>query len=398
MGSYIEVSSTMLYTAFIIYLIATFFFGATIRQKNKQTGREFSGKIGITLTIIGFLAQIVYFITRWLASGHAPVSNMFEFVTFFGMCLVFAFIVIYFIYRVNVLGLFALPIALILIAFASMFPTEISPLIPSLQSHWLYIHVTTVALAQAILAVSFVAALIYLIRQIDQTVRSKRTTWLEIILFGLFVFIGFSVISTAFNLSGYSAEFEYSSQAQGQTVTTDYHLPPIAGPNEGELLTGDRMEPVFDAPGWMQGVEAARKLNTIIWSVLTGLVLYGIVRLILRKRIGAAIQPFLKKVKPDLLDEISYRAVAIGFPVFTLGGIIFAAIWAQIAWDRFWGWDPKEVWALVTWFFYAAFLHLRLSRGWHGEKSAWLATVGFVVILFNLLAVNLVLAGLHSYA
>ena len=106
----------------------------------------------------------------------------------------------------------------------------------------------------------------------------------------------------------------------------------------------------------------------------------------------------MKNVKPDLLDEVTYRAVAIGFPVFTLGGLIFASIWAQIAWDRFWGWDPKEVWALVTWFFYAAFLHLRLSRGWHGEKSAWLAVGGFGIIMFNLIVVNLVIAGLHSYA
>ncbi|WP_303700136.1 c-type cytochrome biogenesis protein CcsB [Lentibacillus sp. CBA3610] len=396
MGSLIEISSTMLYTAFVLYLIATFFFGATIRQKNKRTKKGISGKIGITLTIVGFLAQIVYFITRWMASGHAPVSNMFEFVTFFGMSLVLAFIVLYFIYKLDILGLFALPVAMILIAYASVFPSEIAPLVPSLQSHWLYIHVTTVGLGQAILAVSFVAALIYLIRQIDQTVRSKRTILLEIILFGLFIFVGFSVISTAFNISGYSAEFEYSFN--GETVTTDYHLPPIAGPNEGSLLTGDRMEPLFDAPSWMQGVDAARKFNTLIWSVLTGLGLYGLTRLILRKRVGAAIQPFLKKAKPDMLDEISYRAVAIGFPVFTLGGLIFAAIWAQIAWDRFWGWDPKEVWALVTWFFYAAFLHLRLSRGWHGEKSAWLAVIGFAIILFNLIAVNLLLAGLHSYA
>src|SRR5699024_2579754 len=380
----------------ILYLIATFFFGATIKESKKKDNKSVSGKIGITITIIGFLAQIVYFITRWIASGHAPVSNLFEFVTFFGMGLVFAFIIIYFIYKLNILGLFALPIAMIVIAYASMFPTEIAPLVPSLQSHWLYIHVTTVSLGEAILSISFVAGLIYLIRQIDQTVRSKRTTWLEIVLLSLFIFIGFSVISTAFNLSGYSAEFEYSFN--GQTTTTDYHLPPIAGPNEGELLTGDRMEPLFDAPGWMRGVDAARKFNTLIWSVLTGIVLYGLTRLILRKRVGAAIQPFLKKAKPDMLDEISSRSVAIGFPVFTLGGLIFASIWAQVAWDRFWGWDPKEVWALVTWFFYAAFLHLRLSRGWHGERSAWLAVGGFAIIMFNLIAVNLILAGLHSYA
>ncbi|UJL48121.1 c-type cytochrome biogenesis protein CcsB [Virgibacillus sp. NKC19-16] len=398
MSSLVSISSTLLYTAFVLYLIATFFFSVTIRDKRttKKSKKNTASKIGITLTIIGLISQLGYFITRWIASGHAPVSNLFEFMTFFGMCMVLAFIILYFIYKLNVLGLFALPIAMIMIAYASMFPTEIAPLVPSLQSHWLYIHVTTVALAQGILAISFVAGLIYLIRQIDQSARSKRTTWLEIVLYTLFLFVGFIVITTAFNLADYNATFEYTEQ--NSTVTTDYQLPAIAGPNEGTLITEDAMQPWFEAPGWMQGADAGRKFNTVIWSVITGSIIYGLVRLIVRKRIGAALQPILKSTKPDLLDEINYRAVAIGFPLFTLGGLIFASIWAQIAWDRFWGWDPKEVWALITWFFYAAYLHLRLSRGWHGERSAWLAVIGFAIIMFNLIVVNLVLAGLHSYA
>ncbi|WP_163969893.1 c-type cytochrome biogenesis protein CcsB [Oceanobacillus halotolerans] len=393
----LTISSIALYTAFVLYLVATGFFGATIKDKqsDKRKG-NISGKIGITLTIIGFIAQLVYFITRWIVSGHAPVSNLFEFMTFLGMCMVLAFIIIYFIYKLSALGLFALPIALIIIAYASMFPTEISPLVPSLQSHWLYIHVTTVSLGQGILAISFVAGLIYLIRQIDQSVKSKKTTWLETVLYTIFLFIGFIVITSTFNLMDYNATFEYTEQ--NATTTTEYHLPAIAGPNDGTLLTEDTMQPLFETPEWMQGADAGRKFNTVIWSVITGSILYGLVRLILRKRVGAAIQPMLKNIKPDVLDEINYRSVTIGFPVFTLGGLIFAAIWAQIAWDRFWGWDPKEVWALVTWFFYAAYLHLRLSRGWHGEKSAWLAVAGFGIIMFNLIVVNLVLAGLHSYA
>src|SRR5699024_7911429 len=140
---------------------------------------------GITLTIIGFLAQLVYFVTRWIASAHAPVSNMFEFVTFLGMSIVFAFIILYFIYRLGALGLFALPIAMIIIAYAGMFPSDIAPLVPSLQSHWLYIHVTTVSISQGILGISFVAGLLYLIKQVDQTKRSTRTTWLEIVIFSL---------------------------------------------------------------------------------------------------------------------------------------------------------------------------------------------------------------------
>src|SRR5699024_1846684 len=151
-------SSAALYTAFIVYLIATVFFGATIRDKRTAdiSKKNIAGTIGITLTIIGFLAQLTYFVTRWIAGGHAPVTNMFEFVTFFGMSLVLAFIIIYFIYRLSILGLFALPIALLIIAYASMFPTEITPLVPSLQSNWLFIHVITVSLAQGVLAVSFV--------------------------------------------------------------------------------------------------------------------------------------------------------------------------------------------------------------------------------------------------
>src|SRR5699024_4521185 len=121
-------SSAALYTAFILYLIATIFFGATIRDKRTadMSKKSVAGKIAITLTIVGFLSQLTYFITRWIAAGHAPVSNMFEFVTFLGMSLVLAFIIIYFIYGLGVLGLFALPIAMLIIAYASMFPTEIS--------------------------------------------------------------------------------------------------------------------------------------------------------------------------------------------------------------------------------------------------------------------------------
>ncbi|MBP2077821.1 c-type cytochrome biogenesis protein CcsB [Oceanobacillus polygoni] len=393
----LNLSSTMLYTAFILYLVATLFFGATIRQdKSERRKKTKSGTIGITITIIGFIAQLIYLITRWIASGHAPVSNMFEFMTFLGMSMVLAFIILYFYYKLSFLGLFALPIAMIIIAYASMFPTEISPLVPSLQSHWLYIHVTTVALGQGILFISFAAGIMYLIRQIDQTSLNKGSVWLEIVMYVMILFIGFIVITTTFNIMDYHAEFEYSEG--GTVITTDYHLPAIAGPHEGTLLTEGVMKPWFDTPTWMQGADAGRKFNTVIWSFITGTILYGLVRLIIRKRVGAKLQPLLKNVKPDLLDEIMYRSVAIGFPVFTLGGLIFAAIWAQIAWGRFWGWDPKEVWALVTWFFYAAFLHLRLSRGWHGEKSAWLAVGGFAIIMFNLIVVNLVLAGLHSYA
>ncbi|WP_319004430.1 c-type cytochrome biogenesis protein CcsB [Halobacillus litoralis] len=395
MGDLTNISGNLLYVSFFTYLLATFFFGGTIRDKKKGKSKV-AGNIGITITIVGFLTQLGYFFTRWVASGHAPVSNLFEYTTFFGMMLVFAFIILYFIYRVDLLGLFALPIALLLIAFASMFPTEISPLVPSLQSHWLYIHVTTASLGQGILSISFVAGLIFLIRQIDQTKRSKHTFWLEFVLYIIAVTIAFIVLSSVFSAMNYETVFE--APVEGQPAEITYEMPAIAGPSEGRVLTEGATGPLFEAPQWMRGEDAAKKLNTFLWAVLGGLVLYWSARLIFKKRIAAIIQPLLKKVNPELVDEVSYRAVAIGFPVFTLGALIFAMIWAQQAWDRFWGWDPKEVWALITFFFYAAYLHLRLSRGWQGMKSAWLAVGGFGIIMFNLIAVNLIISGLHSYA
>ncbi|MET3727961.1 cytochrome c-type biogenesis protein CcsB [Fictibacillus halophilus] len=392
-----EISSTLLYSAFMIYLFSTLFFAMSISDKKGKDAAHTKkwGKIGFISSCIGFVAQLGYFITRWMASGHAPVSNLFEFTTFFGMMMVLAFIILYIIYRTNGLGVFAMPIAVLVIAYASMFPRDISPLIPALQSDWLKIHVTTAALGEGILAISFVSGLIYLIRTVDQTVSSKKTLWLEIILYSLIAVVGFIFVSIGFKGAGYETTFEMMDD-NNQAVKVVYDMPAIAGPSNGEQLDNS-FGPLFSTPSWMNGVDASVKLNTFIWSLLAGGILYGLLRLILRKRIAAALQTKVK-MKPDLLDEISYRAVAIGFPIFTLGALIFAMIWAQQAWSRFWGWDPKEVWALITFLFYAAFLHLRLSRGWHGEKSAWLCVLGFWIITFNLIAVNLVLVGLHSYA
>lgn len=390
-----EWSANFLYTSFFLYLVATFLFGGSIKgKKGKEEKQQNKWAIlGITMTIIGFVAQIGYFITRWLAAGHAPVSNLFEFTTFFGMMLVAAFIFIYFLYKLPALGLFALPIAIIMIAYASMFPREIAPLIPALQSDWLHIHVTTAALGQAVLAISFVASLLYLVKCVDQSHASKRTFWLEVVMYLFVCTLGFVVVTSTFTLTDYKATYTWIDK-KGTTTELAYQMPAVIGPNEWVLVDKTDMKPLIEAPAIIN----AKKLNTVVWSLGIGLILYGLARLICRKRLAAAIQPAVKHVNLDLVDEISYRSVLLGFPIFTLGALIFAMIWAQIAWTRFWGWDPKEVWALVTWLFYAAFLHLRLSRGWQGEKSAWLAVIGFGIIIFNLIAVNLILKGLHAYA
>lgn len=390
-----SLSSNLLLVSFIAYLVATLFFGGAVKgAKSEATYKNNRwGKIGITITIIGFLTHLGYFITRWIASGHAPVSNMFEFVTAFGMMIVGAFILLFYLYRTPSLGLFALPIAVVIIAYASMFPTEVTPLIPALQSYWLFVHVITVVIGEAILAISAVAGLVLLLKNVDLTKKSKERFWLESVIFTLILVVGFILSSSIFAVTGYEAEFTFVDKNE-EVSKMVYNYPPLFGLNEYVAVTPDRMTPLVEMPA----IVNAKTLTTFVWSLMTGIVLYILMRLILRRPVATLFQPFAKKANTQLMDEIGYRAVLIGFPVFTLGALVFAMIWAHEAWSRFWGWDPKEVWALITWLFYAAFLHLRLSRGWEGKKSAWLAVIGFIIIMFNLIAVNLVLAGLHSYA
>jgi cytochrome c-type biogenesis protein CcsB len=97
------------------------------------------------------------------------------------------------------------------------------------------------------------------------------------------------------------------------------------------------------------------------------------------------------------LDRIAYRTTIFAFPVFGFG-VIFGAIWAEEAWGRYWGWDPKETVSFIAWVVYAAYLHARSTAGWRDRKAAWINVVGFVAMVFNLFFVNLVTVGLHSYA
>jgi cytochrome c-type biogenesis protein CcsB len=99
----------------------------------------------------------------------------------------------------------------------------------------------------------------------------------------------------------------------------------------------------------------------------------------------------------DVLDRTAYRVLAFAFPVWTFA-IIAGAIWAEAAWGRYWGWDPKETWAFITWVIYAAYLHARATAGWGGRKAAWIAVAGFAAFCFNFFAVNIFIVGLHSYA
>ncbi len=401
----IKLMENLLIGTFFLYLVSTVMFVVAVLGKRVRKGDEVEhtnrwGRLGIIFTMIGALIHVGFTVTRAVVGGYFPTSNMFEFISFFCLMMVISFIIIYFIYRTVALGALAMPVAVILLAYASVFPRDVQPLIPALQSYWLWIHVSVVALGQGALSIGFVAGLVYLIRKFGKERIGKHSLYLEIVLVFLVLVLGFALSATAFGAMGYQAEIQYTVNDSQQVQS--YRMPPLVGPAGGQVVEMHNFlgmtKPLMEAPTWMEGKDAARKLNSVIWSIITGLLLYAIIRLLFRKRLHELVYPLVRSVDLETVDEIGYRAIAIGFPIFTLGGLIFGMIWAHEAWGRFWGWDPKEVWALITWLFYSAYLHLRLSRGWHGTKSAWMNVGGFVIIMINLIVVNLVFAGLHSYA
>ncbi|NDU72533.1 c-type cytochrome biogenesis protein CcsB [Actinomadura sp. DSM 109109] len=113
---------------------------------------------------------------------------------------------------------------------------------------------------------------------------------------------------------------------------------------------------------------------------------------------GAAAGGVLARVpSAEVLDRLSMRITMFSFPIWT-AAIIMGAIWADQAWGRYWGWDPKEIWSFVTWIIYAAYLHARATAGWKGRRAAILSLVAFAALLFNFFGVNYMFSGLHSYA
>lgn len=269
--------STFFMLAFVLYALAAAFYFAFLYSK-----KEGPAKTGFSIALAGLLVHTLALALRTVESGHAPFTNMYESLSFLAWASILAFIIVEGKYKVRRLGAYLLLIVIALMALASspLMPKEAAPLVPALQSYWLWLHVSVTLFGEAFFAIAFITSIMY--------------------------------------------------------------------------LTADAKEKKGKAP--KSGLTAEK------------------------------------------LDSISYRAIAIGFPLFTLGGLVFGMVWAYKAWGRYWGWDPKEVWSLITWFVFALYLHTRIVMGWKGRRSAAIAIIGFLAALFTYFGVNYLLAGLHSYA
>ena len=268
--------SSLFLITFILYILSAFFYFFFLFSK-----KENLAKTGFGIAFLGLLIHTLALVSRTFESGHAPFTNMYESISFLAWSSILAFIIIEGKYKIRKAGPYFMLIVLALMAIASspLMPKEATPLIPALQSYWLWLHVSVTLLGEAFFTVAFVISVIYLVAD--------------------------------------------SREKKGKATKS--------------------------------GLSAGK------------------------------------------LDSISYRCIAIGFPLFTLGGLVFGMIWAHYAWGRYWGWDPKEVWTLITWFVFALYLHMRIVFGWKGRRPAYIAILGFLSALFTYFGVNYLLAGLHSY-
>ena len=353
-------SSTLFGIATLGYILAMIAYISYLVFKN-----ELIGKIATGITVISFLSQTVAFLLRWfefyttmgVPIWRPPITNLYESLIFFVWCLILGYLIIEFRYKTRAFGAFITPIAGLALAFIEMsgMSKGIQPLVPALQSNWLLAHVTMSFVSYAAFAISFGTGLMYLIEKTEKRSEPAYIFWTVSlgILIILLVAMGLDYLKyhvVATNPETISYLFKATFKSSSAMVS---------------LIS------------WI----AAFTVLALIWS-------YGYVV----TRVDAGFN-----LTPALLEELTYKSIAVGFPIFTLGGLIFGAIWADQAWGVYWSWDPKETWSLITWFIYAFFLHARLIRGWRGNKVAVVAVLGFVTVIFTYLGVNLLLSGLHSY-
>lgn len=344
------------------YITAMMIYIAYVAFKKTQIGIA-----ATVVTVAGFVLQTLAIVLRWKEfadlSGmglirSAPMTNLYESLIFFVWCLILAYLIIEFRYKNRSFGAFITPIAGLALAFIDLYgiSKDIQPLVPALKSNWLLAHVSMSFIAYAAFSVSFSTGIMYLIMTTEK--RDEPA----------YIFWTLTVGAFAVLLIAMGVDFlTFHVRVRPEVFIHDY------------LFRTSFLHPSL-------AVNAA----SYILSLAVLLLLW---------RFGHILKSVLSKfsITPDMLDEITYKSIAVGFPIFTLGGLIFGAIWADQAWGVYWSWDPKETWSLITWFIYAFYLHGRMIRGWRGRKVAIVSVVGFMAVLFTYLGVNLLLSGLHSY-
>lgn len=328
-------------SCFVILFFTTFYYWLKISFLADSQYSE-TGLVGYGTSLFCLTSLLI---SRWIDSGHFPLSNLYESLIFLAWCLLLLYIFIEKAIKTIFLGVLTSPAILCLVAFTDFsLPQKLqqsSPLVPALQSNWLVMHVTVMIASYAALLLGCLVAIAYLI---------------------------FSNFFTKQDQSGFGEKkgFELKSNRLEQ---------------ETNLINNTTLNFSFEKTTTQNSFDSK---NEIFRNQIQP-------NLILDQHLKSNTTKIL-----FFLDNLSYRTIGIGFCFLTLG-ILSGAVWANETWGNYWSWDPKETWALITWLTFACYLHSRLIGGWAGPKPAWIASFGFFVVWVCYLGVNLLGQGLHSY-
>jgi cytochrome c-type biogenesis protein CcsB len=381
------VTLLLLFAGMMLYLYAMAF-TRVARQSGQQAVAGRRAQLAATgLTIAGTVTLVAHMVVRAIASDRLPLGNMFEFSTVMALIvLVGGLIVVQWrMRRPEVMG-FLLLGALLTMGAALLVYTEPGPLMPILDSWWRAIHVSTIVFAAGVFTVGFVFTGLYLIRDAAER--------------GVAALAAKPSGSSTVGAAHVSDVSDATAVLEGPEGAVEGRESPDVGDDDArpsaEQLAAYRQQMRSTINPWKLagGTWVASAALTWVFDDATRFFAANTV-MALAALLAWWFVPYL----PDAasLDALSYRTIAFGFPVWTFA-VISGAIWAEQSWGRYWGWDPKETSAFLTWVAYAGYLHARATRGMRGRKAGWLGVVAFVVLMFTYFAVNLVVVGLHSYA
>ncbi|MBL0151665.1 MAG: c-type cytochrome biogenesis protein CcsB [Ideonella sp.] len=328
----------------ILWMGVLFFIGTVMYWIGLFVGQDdnTAQKLGSRFTWAGVAMALIGTLVRWYEShqigpdiGHIPVSNLYEVFVLF--CWLTAGFYLYYEqhYRTRALGAFVMLVVSAAVGFLLWYTVERGA------------------------------------QEIQPLVPALQSWWMKLHVPANF--IGYGTFALAAMVA-----FAYLIQ-RSATETRWWKLAPL-----GLLGVVLCFEPIV-----FRTAKLSSSLNYwIVYAGISVLIVGGI--LAARRRIAARLPA------PEVLDDLMYKSIAVGFAFFTIATIL-GAFWAAEAWGGYWSWDPKETWALIVWLNYAAWLHMRLMKGLRGSLSAWWALSGLVVTTFAFLGVNMFLSGLHSY-
>ena len=406
-------SSTLFTIATLSYLAAMVLYISYLAFKKNKVGLVASG-----VTYFGLGIQTIALVLRWVESyekgiGRVPLSNLYESLVFFSWSTVLIYVIVEYKYKTRAFGAFVIPVAFLALAFINVagIDSDITPLVPALKSNWLFYHVLISFFGYAAFGVAFAISMIYLLMNTEErgspvnlfsalgvlavlTIAGyvmtswdfKKTFWIGLGILMLCWIVYLVAAGTKKSAPVYLFWTFCMTLAGGLLIAmgVDYLLFKFKGLPADESFRRHMFEstflnsskPIVVVASWA----AVAGLFSLVWSQ------------------GLKLKVLLKSYVPslDLLEDVNYRMIAIGWPLLT-GGIITGAVWANSAWGTYWSWDPKETWSLITWFVYAVYLHSRYVRGWKGNQMAVISALGFLSVIVTFLGVNLVLSGLHSY-